>query len=318
MTNKRFNVSVLVMFTLMVGALFSVNLLVDPYGVLGTSAMPAGPSSNERYLKVEHLKERVGQYDLLMFGSSRSGMTDPNWVTEATGLEAYNLSVFSGKPTDMAALYGAYRKLNQPPKTVMVGIDAMAFLLESADTDLSRRHHPIAVETDWLGFWLDYLLAPSLLPAMEKVNAQTEPTISFDWETGTYALVGYEREIARDHADYKARKFEAWTPRRIASPLDPKQWRAFESWLERMRSENVEVHVFLQPMHRQWRERMAPLMPELLALLNSVQNWKDLSYVGSDRDDDWYEQRHYREPIAREVVNRLFPREQQLASAENP
>jgi hypothetical protein len=306
MSNNKFNGILIGAFFVMVGGLVGFNVGFDPYGVLGTSSMSHGPSSNERYLKIEHLRGNRDRYEMLIFGSSRSGMTDPKWVEEATGLSAYNASVFSGRPRDMQKLYTAYKTMSGPPRAVMVGLDAMSFLLEPEEKDLSRRHHPSVDEAGVLSYWLDYLLAPSVLPAMEKVAANKAPTITFDFEKGVYALVGYENEILEDHEAYMSKTFDAWKPRDFSSPMDEREWRALNAWMEEMTRDEVEVTIFLQPMHRQWKERMSPLMGELRPLLELVDGLVDLSNVGSEEDELWYEQRHYRAPIARRVVEKLF------------
>jgi len=304
--HRVFNASILLVITLLVGGLFALNTLIDPYGVFQTSSMPDGPSSNERYLKIEHLKAGNERFEMLIFGSSRSGMTDPEWVENRTGLNAYNLSVFSGRPSDWRNMYRAYRQFGEPPKAVMIGVDAMAFLREPEAVDLSRRHHPSVDEAGTLSYWLDYLLAPSLWPALEKANAAEEPNISFNWRKGTYSLIGYDKQIEADHAAYRAKTFDTWKARAFQSAFDEREWQRLTSWLGELAEDQVEVTVFLQPMHRQWKERMAPLMPEVRKRLSQISHLIDLSALGSDEDELWYEQRHYREPIAKAVVEHLF------------
>jgi len=318
MSNTKFNRCLMAAVALMLSLLVSLNISVDPYGVFGTSGLPDGPSSNERFIKIQHtIDENVG-YELLLFGSSRSGMTDPAWFEQATGLRSYNLSVFSGRPRDMEKLYAAYKKTHTGPKRVVVGLDAMSFLLEGDDTDLSRRHHPSADDASRISYWLDYLLAPSILPSMEKVTNRKRPTIVFDWAAGTYSLKHYERLIAENHQAYMDEKFGTWTPRQLSAELDAREWEALSRWLAVLQRDNVEITIFLQPMHRQWRARMAPLMKDLEPLLQSVAGLVDLSHLESDNDAVWYEQRHYREPVARSVVDALFGASAQIAIAQRP
>ena len=306
MTHQRFNTVILGTFFAMVFLLTLMNLTVDPYGVFGTSTLPDGPSANERFLKIEHVTKRDKDYELLLFGSSRSGMTSPAWLEEASGLSAYNVSVFSGRPRDMETLYRAYRQARAAPLRVIVGLDAMAFLWEVDETDLSRRHHPSVSSSSFITYWMDYLLAPSFLPAIERVAERRLPSIAFNWEAGTYSLDGYDRQIAENHDAYMLKKFGGWTPRQLSSELDDREWHAFQRWMRTLEDDGVAVTVFLQPMHRQWRERMEPLMGDLRPLLNSIDGLVDLSGIGSENDADWYEQRHYRSSIARLVVKSLF------------
>lgn len=306
MSYQRFNRVVLGIALLMVLGVFGLNLSIDPFGVFGTSSLTDGPSSNERYLKVEHLERNPGHYQHLIFGSSRSGMTNPRWIEELTGQRTYNLSVFSGTPRDMQKLYSAFRAINGAPESVTVGLDAMAFLSEPDKSDLSRRHHPRLDSAGALSYWLDYLLAPSAVAVLDKLAASQSPNITFDWELGTYALVGKDAAIEADHEQYIKDTFEGWTPRQFTTVLDGGEWRALGQWLEDLESDGVEVTIFLQPMHQQWRARMAPLMPKLRPLLSEIDGLVDLSALGQDDNRLWYEQRHYRPALAKRLVSELF------------
>ena len=293
----------------MVLGVFGLNLSIDPFGVFGTSSLNEGPATNERYLKVAHLEENPGYYQHLIFGSSRSGMTEPLWIEELTGQRTYNLSVFSGAPRDMQKLYGAYKDINGAPESVTVGLDAMAFLSVSEKTDLSRRHHPRIDPANRLSYWLDYLLAPSAVALLDKVAASKSPNITFDWQHGTYALVGKDAAIAADHAGYMKDTFEGWRPRQFQAAVDYAEWRALGEWLEELKKDGVEASVFLQPMHQQWQARMAPLMPELRPLLDTIEGLVDLSALGQDDNRLWYEQRHYRPTLAKRLVSELYARQ---------
>jgi len=296
----------IVVGSLLVLSMATANVLVDPFAMFGVSNWPDGPASNERYRKIEHLADTSVQYEHLMFGSSRSGMTQPEWVEAHTGERTYNLSVFSAKPTDMRALYRAYRLTHEAPRSVTIGLDAMAFLSEPDEDDLSRRHHPSIDAAGWLGYWFDYLLAPSFIAIADKWAAREAPQIRFNWETGTYALVGKDAAILEDHEQYMAKTFSTWAARAFVSEFDDRQWDELTAWLEELEEDGVRATLFVQPMHHQWRERMQPLMPTFRERLGSLPAVVDLSGLGSDDDTLWYEQRHYRPVLARELVARLY------------
>lgn len=290
----------------MVASLMALNVAVDPFGMFGTSPLADGPSSNERFIKIEQIRHGDVDFELLILGSSRSGMTDPAWLEEVTGLPTYNLSAFSARPSDMLTLYKAYRLYRPAPRMAMVGVDAMGFLVEPEERDLSRRHHPSVAKTGGTSYWMDYLLAPSVLAAMEKLSLSEQPNIRFDWQKGTYALPGYERQIAADAVAYREKTFTNWAGREFASQLDRRELTALAELLAVLDQDGVELHLFLQPMHRQWKDRMVPLMAVLSPELARFSGMVDLSGLGSDDDEVWYEQRHYREPVARAVVQALF------------
>lgn len=290
----------------MVALLVFLNLVIDPFGVFGTSSLPDGPSSNERFLKIDHLAQSPDDYQELIFASSRSGMTDPQWVEERTGRNTYNLSAFSAKPSDMRELYRAYRVSKPAPIGVMIGIDAMAFLVEPEDSDLSRRQHPMVDGAGRLSYWVDYLLAGSFIAMLDKMAASKSPNITFNWERGTYELVGKELEIAKDPEEYRERVFGTWESRDYKNEFSDWQWRQLSDWLVELEDQGVEVKIFLQPMHRQWRERMSSIMPTVHEHLSRIPGMIDLSEMGANDDSLWYEQRHYRHAIAEQVVKAVF------------
>lgn len=306
MSFRHFNLCILVCLLVMLGSLIAMNVVIDPYGVLGSSSLPAGASSNERYLKLEHLKNNAGKYEQLMFASSRSGMTDPAWVESRTGLTTYNLSVFSGKPSDMEKLYIGFRVFSKAPVAVFVGVDTMAFMDEQADTDLSRRHHQDISSDGFVRYWLDYLLAPSLLPAIEKFTSRNSPPLEFNFSRGTYTLSGYERSIAADHRGYIEEHFSSWKPNNVVGSVDWSEMDTLKRWVSTLRSEGVEVKLFLQPMHHQWRKRMDTIYKEVEPVLKTLPEFINLSHISSNDNRAWYEQRHYRESVAREVVDQLY------------
>lgn len=292
--------------SLLVLSLAAANVMVDPFAMFGVSNWPDGPASNERYRKIKYLADTPVRYEHLLFGSSRSGMTEPEWIEARTGERTYNLSAFSAKPTDMRLLYRAYRMQHAAPRSVTIGLDAMAFLSAPEEDDLSRRHHPSVDGAGWLGYWFDYLLAPSFIAIADKWVARKAPQIRFNWTSGTYALVGKDAAILEDHEQYMADTFSSWATRAFVSEFDHGQWDALTDWLVVLAADQVRVTLFVQPMHHQWQARMQPLMPIFRERLASLPTVVDLSDLGADDDTLWYEQRHYRPVLARELVARLY------------
>ena len=84
---------------LLVGAVAGFNAYVDPYGTVGTGALPP-VTWTDRSLKVnliEHLPNAPG---VVVLGSSRAMKVQPSFITRRTGLPAFNAAVSSGKPVD--------------------------------------------------------------------------------------------------------------------------------------------------------------------------------------------------------------------------
>jgi hypothetical protein len=84
---------------LLVGAVAGFNAYVDPYGTVGTGALPP-VTWTDRSLKVnliEHLRRAPG---VVVLGSSRAMKVQPSFITSRTGLSAFNAAFSSGKPVD--------------------------------------------------------------------------------------------------------------------------------------------------------------------------------------------------------------------------
>lgn len=300
---RLFNIFALLFFASLVLVLVSKNLFVDPYGVLGTSSLPLGSLSNERFLKVEHLcTEKPSTYEGIVLASSRSGMTDPSLFASTPSVRYYNLSVFSGKPTDMLLLYHAFSECQGPPPEVVIGLDAMAFMAEKRSSDLSQRHHPRVSGQSPLAFWRDYLLAASALISVEKFMERADPRIQFDLMSGTYTLRHYDRLIAEDHRAY-LRRFETLRGPPISVAIDHAQIAALQDLLRTIEADHGSAVVFLQPMHRFWRGRLSEFLTGLKPILSQAIDPLDLSRLGAEDDRLWYEEKHYRHALAERVAS---------------
>lgn len=304
---RRYTTVIAVFFTAVV-AMWTMNLVIDPYSVFGTSSLPDGAAMNERFVKIEWLRESNESYEALILASSRSGMTQPASVKARSGLDTYNLSVFSARPSDMLSLYGGYRETRPPPKMVLLGLDVMGFLDEADTRGLAREHHPSITGKASIRFWTGYLLAASIVPSIDKVRDSDAPRIQFDVSKGTYTLSGYDADIKRDHDAYQARMFASWNPPYQQSTVDEAELQALAILMERLSEDAVEVRAFLQPMHRQWADRMAPVYKALMPHLTKIPGFIDLSELARDDDALWYEQKHYRGPVSERVLDSVLPR----------
>ena len=303
--SKRLTVGLLAIVGFSLAGLGSMNVLLDPFGVFGTSSLPQSSSSNERFLKVKHLQDNPGAYEALILGSSRSGMTDPAWVETFTGRRTYNLAVFSAKPSDMAKLYQAAVESNQRVEIVVLGIDAMSFLNVGHDADLSRRHHPSVHSAGELSYWLDYLLAPSFLVSAEKIFSREAPPVLFDYDKGTYTLAYYDKRIEENHDRYMDETFDHWKPLHATPEFNEREWLALEGLARKLTADEVSVFAFVQPVHRQWADRMGEVLVETRRRAREL-GIEDLSDLAKDKDEYWYEQRHYRSEVAHAILENLF------------
>lgn len=302
---SRFNMIVILSFFGMLFALVLKNLLLDPFGVFGTGTLPLGPSTNERYLKIEHVcSQEAGTYDSVVLGSSRSGMTSPGAFFPDKRAKAYNLAVFSGKPTDFLLLYAAFVKCQGTPRRVAVGLDVMSFFVEVDGSDLSRRHHPIAAGISPRDFVADYLLDPSPLVSLWKLAQRKNPPISFDFTVGTYALDTLDRIIAQAPEEYLSR-FDELSTTPVEVELDQNELDALTRLVSLLRADGVSNVFFVQPMHASWKKRLLSFRTSVLSRIDPIVTCLDFTDFGSDKNTLWYEEKHYRSPLAALVASKV-------------
>jgi hypothetical protein len=84
---------------LVVGAVAGFNAYVDPYGTVGTGALPP-VTWTDRSLKVNLIEHLSTAPAVVVLGSSRAMKVQPSYITSRTGLPAFNAAVSSGKPVD--------------------------------------------------------------------------------------------------------------------------------------------------------------------------------------------------------------------------
>lgn len=111
----------------LVAGLILVAVVVDPYGIFGTSLVPT-ITSTSRVDKLSQIDSLEIAPEAVIIGSSRAMNIDPDQVASFTKCRAYNLSVNNAKPEDFLAFtrYLVEQK-DIRPKLLMIGIDPDAF-----------------------------------------------------------------------------------------------------------------------------------------------------------------------------------------------
>lgn len=84
---------------ILVGAVAGFNAYVDPFGTVGTGALPP-VTWTDRSLKVNLIEHLQAAPAVVVLGSSRAMKVQPSFITSRTGLSAFNAAVSSGKPVD--------------------------------------------------------------------------------------------------------------------------------------------------------------------------------------------------------------------------
>ena len=315
--HRRFNRWVLVGVYGVFGCVMALNAIIDPYRVFHWVEWGSGYTDNERYNKVAHLIAHVARHDAFIVGSSRMGLYDPNDLNQLrSGRDYYNLATFGGSAQDALLMLRAIQSHGVAIREVVFGIDLFPFLEPPGEVTPAYRHHPEASGQSYSAFFTSYLLSPSVTHAFLKLQhtRMAEPDLEFDFEgNGRFYLRRWDREIAADPEAYAATAFKAsHQPPRARQAL----WNtarfdelhALVAWAEQS---GVALYVLVQPHHHSelkhyTRETLVNFQQRVSAVTGDIPDFT--VHADWSLNNDWYyEPKHYRPELAREVMNALFP-----------
>jgi hypothetical protein len=96
---RRFVLTMALVSLAVLAGVAAFNLLVDPYGTMGTGLFPTAIWT-DRLEKVDLSSKQVKPPQIIILGSSRAMKLEPAYLTKRTGRPAFNAAVSSGRPED--------------------------------------------------------------------------------------------------------------------------------------------------------------------------------------------------------------------------
>jgi hypothetical protein len=99
----------------LLAATFTMNVLVDPFGIAGTGLLPTAVEA-DRTVKLDLIRKLDRSPDIVILGSSRARQAEPSFLTQVTGETAFNAAVTGGTAADawVTARYVADRFPHKP------------------------------------------------------------------------------------------------------------------------------------------------------------------------------------------------------------
>jgi hypothetical protein len=322
---------------ILVGAVAGFNAYVDPFGTVGTGALPP-VTWTDRSLKVNLIEHRQAAPAVIVLGSSRAMKVQPSFITSRTGLSAFNAAVSSGKPVDswvfvnyihsrFPAAHSRYLWLldveafrQWPIDPGLLNTPQLAGFLSSG-TRLSTRLDQLPLLFSWPTFW----------KSVQSVrHAQGRPQAPLRTALGAtqFAPDGFR---VLDYHDLRlakglglAKEMPATIRQGVAtyrgdySRLDPTAETYFQRTLALMNSLGDSPVIALTPMQPQMLAAVAPLgydarYTDVLAYLRSLQghyrfkllDFTHLSSFGG-RAADFYDGYHMTVANTRRFVNAVL------------
>ncbi len=125
-SHKKFIRYFLIIATCILGCVVTLNVLVDPYDLLGVRLLPALVRS-DRMVKTEILANAETAPDILIMGSSRTLKLSPETIMRLTGQTALNLGTGSCRAEGPLLMSFYAESIDKLPTTIIVGIDIEAY-----------------------------------------------------------------------------------------------------------------------------------------------------------------------------------------------
>ncbi len=279
----------------------ALNVIIDPFEVFGTNALPfTVANANMRQLKVERMEGR--EYDLLIAGSSVTQMLDPRWIA-GRDKESYNIAAFS---VDTAVLnvsvkYAAKHLRDQGK--LIIGVDPAMFIGGGPRNGAYRLPYRVTGESPF-SWYAEYAFAASAKEMFYKLaNVVGGDNIWLDLEYGHYRVVRWDEEMGRDPGAYAEKKF---SPNAIAKTgkyqVDPDSFAHLSDLARWLRERKIETAWVLMPVHPAMRkhigeERMLDVYMRTKALVeNEMPDSKIVNLIDHEivlNNHYWYEHKHF-------------------------
>jgi hypothetical protein len=322
---------------LLVGAVAGFNAYVDPYGTVGTGALPP-VTWTDRSLKVNLIEHLTTAPGVVVLGSSRAMKVQPSFITSRTGLPAFNAAVSSGKPVDawtfvnfihgrFPAAHSKYLWLldveafrQWPIDPGLLNTPQLAAYLGTG-TRLSTRLDQLPLLFSWPTFWKS---VQSLRHAQSQPQAALRTAIGGTQfaPDGFRVLDYHDQNLAKGLG--LAKELPATIRQGIATyrgayrRLDPTAESYFQRTLALMNSLGDAPVIALTPMQPEMLARVAPLgydarYRDVLAYLHSLQTRYrftvvDLTQLNSfgGRSADFYDGYHMTVANTRRFVSAVL------------
>lgn len=290
-------------------SLVALNATIDPFKVFDPAAGPADHRANDRYARVARLIQTPEPFDVLVMGSSVSGILDPVDVAHALGHDTgFNAALVNGTPGDALSLLKILETNGRLPRHVVYGLDPVPFDNPVTGTAGLQARFPSPDGTPSLADRLDFLTAPPT-EALGRLIDDGTPMLLLRPDTGQFTYPQWDADIDRDAAAYQKRLDRL----RLAPPgtLQAQHFEdlaALEAFLE---EQGISATFFFSPVSTALESNLtAEGLAEFRERASSVLNTLVLPTQAQPEalhPVAFYDATHYRPSIASRVVVALAP-----------
>jgi len=270
---RRFVAGTLVAAAALLLAVLTFDVVVDPWGQLGTGIFPS-LIPTDRPVKVALIDRLPKAPQLVVFGSSRALKLDPSYLQRRIGQRGFNAGVSDGEPEDAWAFLNLIhsRFPNAHPHFLyMLDVEAFRGTPDPGVLDVPQLARSIPFERRWSArvHGILPLLSWKGLRASIRVFRKTEFGNGIPLRNALFAANGFRKydihDIARANGSSFADQLRAsenlyaWVYRRLYHSLSRTQQSYFEDTLAKMDAWGSPPVIVLTPIHPAMRAFLGPL-----------------------------------------------------------
>ncbi|MDO4965227.1 MAG: hypothetical protein Q4E51_00830 [Lachnospiraceae bacterium] len=162
-------------FALLLALVFApVNIVVDPYNIFHWDApRDNGVEPNKNFIKTKYVLNNKDKFDSFLFGSSRAGFMDVNYLSELTGDKWYDMASSEAVVAEHVNTLKVFIKHGLIPKNVFVMVDDISCFVDpkTHENMLYRVPYPTGGIISYMEFYAKYC---DLITTFESIGVMKE------------------------------------------------------------------------------------------------------------------------------------------------
>ncbi len=318
MKAKKWFFNILISATILYGIVLAINIIIDPYGVFRSPVFYLDKGFNERYLKIEWLKENKKYVNSYIFGSSRVGSTFPDTIEQyIPESKFYNMSVIYGNIVDTNKMITYLVTNNFPVKNIYFQIDMNAMSSKiPEDAYYEKRHNPDVEHTSKLLFYMQHLIIFPWGKMKRKIENHFSDNKSgfYDLEnTGVMFRLKLDKKIAEDHELYIKNELSFHRRNDRVIKIEPEDYALVMKDLKHLvrlcNENNINLILYTTPLNHQTMDKFD--IDSSLTFIKDITKIHDIWYFSGYNsvtldNHNFYEESHYLYHIPKLIAARIF------------
>ncbi len=316
MKSKKWLLYWVIIVILSVPILVSVNYIVDPLNILHTKFFKQEYQMNERFMKIEFLKDNHQKYNSYMFGSSRIGTTSPKDIEKyIPNSKFYNFTISSGNLSDylIHLKFFIKRKWEIDNLYLQIDIGDMGYY---GNTHLGHlgKYYPEVKGENLTSFYFNYLTSFLPLSIKGKIELNLKDVKTNEYflnTTGIYIHRKAEKELTEDCEKYvtKEQTFHIANKRFLSAIYLKEATTALSKIVSICNDNNISLYVFTTPYNKNNMDTVKiDDYLKFLSSIASITNFYDFSGYNTvtTNNCNYYEYSHYRPLVGKLIAAKIF------------